>query len=47
MPTTTLVFVLVFVGGEHVAIKVVKDGFPGSYLACKNLHSYHTLNYVY
>ncbi len=46
-PTTTLVFVLVFVGGGDVTIKVVKDGFPGSYLACKNPHNYHTLNYFY
>jgi hypothetical protein len=46
-PATTLVFVLVFVGGGDVAVKFVKDGVPGSYLACKNPHNYHTLNYVY
>ncbi len=44
-PTTTLVLgVLVFVfvvggGGGDVVVKFVKDGFPGSYLACqKNPH---------
>jgi hypothetical protein len=38
-PTTALVLVVVVfvfvVGGGDVAVEFVKDGFPGSYLACK------------
>jgi hypothetical protein len=46
-PTTTLVFVLVFVvvGGGDVAVKFA---FPGSYLACKTPHLiYHLIKYPY
>jgi len=50
-PTTALVFVVavVFVGGGgDGVVKFVKDGFPGSYLACKNPHIIIThINYVY
>jgi hypothetical protein len=44
-----LVFVVVFVvGGGDEVVEFVKDGFPGSYLACKKTpHNYHPLNHVY